>query len=120
MPRPKRQPGQQGAGLYQTVREAVEEDAARHTERIAAWPVDPEDQPYELQRILDALRRDETTDVPAWAIPKAARGDACMARGRDTGDAREATCFYVAIVRPDDTVTFAPDDGSKMIDYLGI
>ncbi len=35
-------------------------------------PVDPKDHPYPMQRILDALRAGEVTDVPAWAVPKAA------------------------------------------------
>lgn len=119
MPRPKRQPRQQAAGLYQAVREAIEEDARLHTGRVAGWD-DPRHCAYPLQRILDALRAGETTDAPVWTIPPVDRGDASTARERNTGDAGDATCFYVAIVRPDDTVAFEPDDGSKTIEHLGV
>lgn len=119
MPRPKRQPRQQAAGLYQAVREAIEEDAAQHAARASGWD-DPRHRAYPLQRILDALRASETTHVPTWAVPEATRGETCIARARNTGDARDATCFYVAVVRPDDTVVLEPDDGSKMLEYLGV
>lgn len=109
-------------GLYRAVCERIEDDARRHAQRIAGWPADPLDRVHRnpMQRILDALRAGEPTDVPAWAIPRSARGDQCMMRGRTTGEKREATCFYVAIVRPDDTVEFKPDNGDKWLEYNGL
>ncbi|APA76120.1 hypothetical protein LIX17_12355 [Mycobacterium avium subsp. hominissuis] len=70
-----------------------------------------------MQRILDALRAGEPTDVPGWMLPEAVRG---MVGTRNTENARNATCFYVAVLRPDDTVIFEPDDGSKMVEYLKV
>jgi hypothetical protein len=32
----------------------------------------------------------------------------------------EAATFFKAVVRPDDTVTFGADDGSALIEYLGL
>lgn len=50
-------------------------------------------------------------------LPEAVRG---MVGTRNTENARNATCFYVAVLRPDDTVIFEPDDGSKMVEYLKV
>jgi hypothetical protein len=32
----------------------------------------------------------------------------------------EAPAFFRAVVRPDDTVAFGVDDGSALIEYLGL
>jgi hypothetical protein len=93
-------------GVYAVVRRSIEEDARRHAERVGGWPASVH--PYQLQRVLDALRAGEPTDVPAWAVPPAAHS-------RDT-----ATC-YAAIVRPNDTVTFDVDDGALLwLEYQGL
>jgi hypothetical protein len=107
-------------GLYQAVRERVEEHARLHAERLAAWHVDPADHPYALQRVLNALRAGEPTDVPDWAIPQSARGGQRMTRGRTTSGRREAVCFYVEIVRPDDTIELKPDSWAKWFEYNGL
>lgn len=107
-------------GVYRAVRDAMERDAQLHAERIAGWPVDPKDHPYRMQRILDALRAGEVTDVPMWVLPKAALRDQPRARGARTGRSGDASVLYKAVVRPDDTVTFEVDDGSAMMEYLDI
>lgn len=105
-------------GVYRAVREAMERDAQLHAERIAGWPVDPKGPPYPLQRILDALRAGKPTDAPTWAVPAAHVG--CLAARRRAGETTPGQTFYKAVVRPDDTVTFEPDDGSASIEYLGL
>jgi hypothetical protein len=106
--------------VYQAVRERIEEDARLHAERIAGWSVDPADHPYPMQRVLDAMRAGEATDVPSWAVPKSARADHCTARGRRTGQTVEAAVFYKAVVRPDDSVTFEVDDGGLWFEEIGL
>ena len=88
-------------GSYAAARRAVEEDARRHAQRVAGWPAS--EHPYPLQRVLDALRAGEATDVPTWAVPPTA------AHSGDT-----AKNLYAAIVHPDDTVTFEVDDGALL------
>jgi hypothetical protein len=42
------------------------------------------------------------------------------ARTSGAGVTVEAPEFFKALVRPDDTVTFGVDDGSALIEYLGL
>lgn len=109
-----------GDGLYQAVRERVEEDACLHEERIASWPGGSANHPYPMWRILDALRAGEPVDVPQWAVPQWARIGQCMLRGRLTEQTVEAPWMYRAIVRPDDTVTFEADDGRLWVAENGL
>lgn len=104
-------------GVYAAVRERVEADAGNHAAWCAGWPNQP---PYPLQRVLDALRAGEAIDVPAWFVPKQHRVNQCVFEGRRTGATGDAASFWVAIVHPDDTVTFEPGDGSLMVEYLGL
>jgi hypothetical protein len=93
-------------GVYAAVRERVEADARAHKERVGTWP--PAWHPYPMQRVLDALRSGDATDVPAWAIPRIAE---CSSPWR----------LWAAIVRSDDTVTFDVDDGPGLwLEYQGL
>jgi hypothetical protein len=83
----------------------VEADARQHAERVAGWPADHSACRYPLQRVLEALRAGEATDVQPWMVPPTALGG-------EPG---------VPIVHPDDTVTFDVDNGPRLwLEYNGL
>jgi hypothetical protein len=97
-------------GLYQAVRELVEEDACDHEARVSGWHGGRVAHPYPLQRILDALRAGKSVDVPMWAEPKWARTEISEAASRVSNAFMRRT-----VVRPNDTFTVVADDGSAWL-----
>jgi hypothetical protein len=107
-----------GAGLYQAVRERIEEDARLHAERIAGWPADQFDhvhRPYPMQRILDALRAGELVYAPGWAIPQQALADFSAAASR-----LPTTFGHRMVIHPDDTFVVVADNGAGWLEDNGL
>jgi len=115
MPVPVIDGGARRSGLYAAVREAIEEDARNHEVRVAGWNGGLAAHPYEMQRIIDARRAGEPTDVPPWAVPKWARTEVAEA-----ARCVPTTFGHRPVVNPDDMFTVIADDGSFWLEVNGL